>query len=112
MFPAADMTLTGLVSLLVGCFDGAGPRCGKLLSLTHSSQPKTVEVGKVVTGASCTLALYEGVSPEILKAATRRRQRLATAFITCPCVLHTGTKSGFLIAFFFYTHNKTFYYTH
>lgn len=83
----ADVTLTGPASLLFRCLDGARPRGDKLLSLTNSSQPKTVEVGKVVTGAACTLTLYEGVSPEILKAATRRSQRLATALITCPCVL-------------------------
>lgn len=74
LFPEADMTVTGLVSLLLSCFDGAGLRCDELLSLTHSSQPKTVEVGEVVTGTSCTLALYKGVSSEILEAATRRCQ--------------------------------------
>lgn len=66
------MTLTGLVSLLVGRLQGARCRGYELLCLTNSSQPKTVEVGKVVTGATRTLALYEGVSPEILKAAPRR----------------------------------------
>lgn len=81
------MTLTGLAALLVGCLDGARSGGDKLLCLTNSSQPETVEVGKVVTGTTCTLALYEGVSPEILKAATGRRQRLSTALITCPCVL-------------------------
>lgn len=89
MFPKADMALTRLVSLMVSCFDGAGLRCDKLLCLTHSSQPKTVEVGKVVTGTSGTLALYKGLSSEILKAATRRCQRLTTTFITCPSVLNT-----------------------
>lgn len=90
MLSVADMTLTGPASLLVSCFDGAGPRGDKLLCLTHSSQPKTVEVGKIVTGAMPTLALYEGMSSEILKAATRRGQRLATTFVTGPSVLKTG----------------------
>lgn len=80
------MTLTGLASLFVGCIDGARARGDELLCLTHSSQPKTVEVGKVVTGATRTLALYEGLSPEILQTATSRSQRLATSLITCPCV--------------------------
>lgn len=39
-----------------------------------------------MTGTTRALALYKGVSSEILKAATRRSQRLATALITCPCV--------------------------
>lgn len=86
MFSEADMTLTGLASLLVGCLDGARTRGDKLLCLTNSSQPKTVEIGKVVTGTAGTLALYDGVSPEVLKAATRRTQRLATTLITSPCV--------------------------
>lgn len=87
MFSEADMTLTGLVSLFFGCLDGARLLGDKLLCLTNSSKPKTVEVGKVVTGTARTLALYEGVSPEILKAATGRSQRLASTLITCPCVL-------------------------
>lgn len=95
------MTLTGLAALAVGCLDGARSRDDKLLCLTNSSQPKAVEVGKVVTGTTRTLALYKGVSPEILKAATRRSQRLATAFITCPCVLKgKRRKLGKSIAFF------------
>lgn len=84
------MTLTGLVSLLLSCFDGARPLGDELICLTNSSQPKTVEVGKVVTGTPRTLALYEGVSSEVLKAASRRGQRLAASFITCSCVLKTG----------------------
>lgn len=104
LFPEADMTLTGLVSLLLSSFDGAGLQCDKLLSLTHSSQPKAVEVGKVVTGSLCTLALYKRVSSEILKAATRRCQRLATTFITCSSVLNTERQQeqsqGFLLFFF------------
>lgn len=51
------MTLTGLASLFLGCFKGARPRGDKLIVLTHSGQPKTVEVGKVVAGTSCPLAL-------------------------------------------------------
>lgn len=80
------MTLTCFMSLLISCFDSPG--CGgfKLLSLTHSSQPKTVQICKVMAGISCTLALYERMSPEILEAATCRSQRLAPALITCPCV--------------------------
>ena len=93
-FSEADITLTGLASLFVICFDGARPRGNKLLFLIHRCQPKTVEVGKVVTGATPTLALYEGMSSEILKAATRRGQRLATTFVTCPRVL-TGGKQAF-----------------
>ena len=84
------MTLAGLASLFVGCFDGAGSRDDELLCLTHSSQPKAVEVGEVVTGASLALAFYEGVSPEILEAAAGGGQRLATAINTFPCVLRTG----------------------
>lgn len=87
MFSEADMTLTGLAPLLVSCLDSARSRGDKLLSQINSSQPKTVEVGEVVTGTTRTLALYKGVSPEILKAATRRSQRLSTALVTCPCVL-------------------------
>lgn len=100
------MTLTGLASLLVGCLDGARPRGDKLLRLTNGSQPKTVEVGKVVTGATRSLALYEGVSSEILHAATRRRQRLAAALITCPGVLKRKVQQVHItvgIAFFFHT---------
>ena len=81
------MTLTGLAPLLVRCLDGARPLGDKLFCWTNSSQPKTVEVGKVVTGPARTLALYEGVSSEILKAAARGRKRLATTLITGPCVL-------------------------
>ena len=84
------MTLTSPVSLLVGCFDGVLLGGDELICLTNSSQPKTVEVGKVVTGTLRTLALYEGVSSEVFKAATRRGQRLAATLITCSCVLKTG----------------------
>lgn len=103
------MTLTGLASLLVGCLDGARTRGDKLLCLTNSSQPKTVEIGKVVTGTAGTLALYDGVSPEVLKAATRRTQRLATTLITSPCVLKRKESAfGKLIAFCFHTHQPSF----
>lgn len=64
------MTLTGLVSLLVSSFDGARSRGDELFCLTHCSQPKTVKVGKVMTGASTSLALYVGLSSEIFEAAT------------------------------------------
>lgn len=87
MFSEADMTLAGLAPLLVSCLDSARSRGDKLLCRTNSSQPKTVEVGKVVTGSTRTLALNKGLSPEILKAATGRRQRLPTTLIACPCVL-------------------------
>lgn len=80
------MTLTCFTSLLIRCLDSPGCRCVKLLSLTHSSQPKTVQICKVVAGTSCTLALYERMSPEILETASCRSQRLAPALITCSCV--------------------------
>lgn len=83
------MTVTALGSLFIICFYGARSRGNKLLCLIHSSQPKTVEVGKVVAGTSHALALDEGMSSKILQAAARRGQRLATASITCPCVLKT-----------------------
>lgn len=60
------MTLTGHLSLFVCCFDGARPRGDELICLNNRSQPKTVDVGKVVTGTLCTLALNEGVSSEVL----------------------------------------------
>lgn len=112
LFSEADVTLTGLLSLLVSCLDGARFGGDKLLCWTNSSQPKTVEVGKVVTRTTCTLALNEGVSPEILKTAARRSQRLATTLITCSCVLkgkgqwYTLTKSIFL------SYAQIFYHTH
>lgn len=81
------MTLTGPAALFVDCLDGARPRGDKLFCRTNGGQPKAVEVGKVVAGTTCTLAFYDGVSPEILEAAPSRSQRLATALITCPCVL-------------------------
>lgn len=68
--PKADITLAGFASLLVSCFNGVRRCGGKLLCQIHSSQPKTVQVGKVVTGAPRSLALNEGVSSEILEAAT------------------------------------------
>lgn len=77
------MTLTGPAALPVGCLDGARIWDDELLRVTNSGQPKTVEVGKVVTGTPCTLALYDWVSPEILEAATGRRQRLSTTLIAC-----------------------------
>lgn len=86
----ADLTPTGHLSLFVCCFDGAMPRGDELIWLINRSQPKTVEVGKIVTGTLRTLALYEGVSSEVLQAATRRGQRLATTFITSSCMLNTG----------------------
>lgn len=105
------MTLTGLVSLLVGCFDGGG-----LLLWTHSSQPITVEVGKVVTGSSCTLALYDRMSSEILEAAARRGQRLATTSVAGPCVLRTGSQQvdihGELIAFYLSSTQLSFFKLH
>jgi len=58
------------MSLLFGCFDGARLWSDKLLRLTHGCQPKTIEVGEVVTGALRTLAFNEGVSSEILQTAT------------------------------------------
>lgn len=73
-FSVADITLAGPVSLLVACFDGARI-CGyELLCWAYSSQPITIEIGKVVTGTPCPLALNEGMSSEILKAATSRSQ--------------------------------------
>lgn len=87
------MTLTGLLSLFVSCFDGAGLGSDKLLCLAHSCQPKTVEVGEVVTRAARSLALYKGMSSEILKAATRGGQRLSAAFVACPGVLGTRRSS-------------------
>lgn len=70
----ADITLAGFAALLVGCFNGVRCYRCKLPCPAHSGQPKTVQVGKVVTGAPCTLALNEWVSSEILKAATRGAQ--------------------------------------
>lgn len=84
------MTLTGHASLFVSCFDGAGLGSDKLVCLAHSCQPKTVEVGKIVTRASCALALYEWMSSEILKAAARGGKRLAAAFVARAGVLRTG----------------------
>lgn len=81
------MTLTGLATLFVCSFDGARSRGEELLCLTNSSQPKTIQVGKVMTRTARTLALDDGVSAEIFKAATGGCQRLSTTLITGPCVL-------------------------
>lgn len=81
------MTLTGLSALLFTCLQGPRTRDDKLLKLTNSYQPKTVQVGKVVAGVACTLALNDGVSPEILKAAPSRCQRLSAALVPCSSVL-------------------------
>lgn len=40
-----------------------------------------------MAGVACTLALNDGVGPEVLKAAASRRQRLSAALITCSSVL-------------------------
>lgn len=40
-----------------------------------------------MAGIARTLALNDGVSPEILEAATSRCQRLSTALVTCSSVL-------------------------
>jgi len=110
------VTLADLAPLLVGCLDGAGPLGDELLRLADSGQPKTVEVGKVVTRAARTLALYEGVSSEILQAASRRSQRLATTLIPCPCVLKRRSAAEYTLrnktACLFHTHNKYYYHTH
>lgn len=106
MFAEADMTPTGPAALLVGRLNGARSRGDKLLRLTNSSQPKTVKVGKVVTGPTCTLALYEGVSPEILKAATRGCQRLPSTLIPCSSVLRRKEICK-LTAFFSHIHIQT-----
>lgn len=94
MFPEADVTLTGLSTLPLSGLDGARPLGDKLLRLADGGQPKTIDVGKVVTRAACTLALYDGVSSEILEAASGRSQRLAAPLITCPCVLWGKSAAG------------------
>lgn len=81
------MTLTGLSALLFTCLEGPRTRDDKLLQLTNSYQPKTVQVSKVVAGIARTLALNDGVSPEILEATTSRCQRLSAALVTCSSVL-------------------------
>lgn len=81
------MTLTGLSALVFGCLDGTRLRNDELLRTTNSRQPETVQGGKVVARTARTLALNDGVSPKILEAAPRRRQRLSAALVTGPSVL-------------------------
>lgn len=60
------MTQTGLTALSVRCLNGARSWGHKLLCLRNGSQPKAVEVVKVVAGSLWALALDDGVSPKIL----------------------------------------------
>lgn len=103
------MTLTGPAALFVDCLDGARSWGDKLFCRTNGGQPKAVEVGKVVTGTTCALALYDWVSAEILEATSSRSQRLAAALITCPCVLKeikdSKRKFSKLTAFSFHEHD-------
>ena len=56
----------------------------------HAGQPVAVDVGEVVAGAARALALHERLRPEVLQAAARGCQRLATALVSCARVLaHT-----------------------
>lgn len=81
------MALTGLSALIFTCLEGPRTRYDKLLRLTNSNEPETVQVGKVMAGVACTLALNDGVGPKVLEAAASRCQRLSTALVTCSSVL-------------------------
>lgn len=89
----ADVTLAGPSALILTCFEGLRTWDDKLLQLTNSYQPKTVQAGKVMAGIACTLALNDGVSPEVLEAATSRCQRLSAALVTCSSVLTDNNPS-------------------
>lgn len=81
------MTLAGLSTLIFTYFEGPRTWDDKLLQLINSYQPKTVQIGEVMAGIACTLALNDRVSPEVLEAATSRCQRLSAALVTCSSVL-------------------------
>lgn len=87
------MTLAGPAALIFTRFEGPKTWDDKLLRLTNSYQPKTVQVGKVMAGIACTLALNDGVSPEVLEAATSRCQRLSAALVTRSSVLTDNNPS-------------------
>lgn len=66
----ADVAPTGLLSLLVGCFDCARLWDEELVGLRDGGQPEAVDVGEIVASAPSTLTLYEGLSSEVSEAAS------------------------------------------
>ena len=81
------MAAAGVLPLLVGGLDGARLRADELVGGAYRRQPEAEAVGEVEAGAPGALALHEGVRPEVLQTAARRRQGLAAAVVDGPCVL-------------------------
>lgn len=57
-------------------------------------QPEAVDVGKVVARSPRSLALHEGLRPEVPQATARRRQRLTAALVAGARVLGIGRQQN------------------